>query len=111
MNYDRYMEYKKNNQGGAPAEKKEKAEKEQSDYHKRKELQSAKNRLSGKIKRTEEAISEKEAETERLHGEINSAGSDFEKITELSDALSNCEKELEELMEQWEELCGELEKM
>ena len=111
MNYDRYMEYKKNNQSSSSTEKKEKAEKEQSDYHKRKELQSAKNRLSGKIKRTEEAISEKEAETERLHGEINSAGSDFEKITELSEALNKCEKELETLMEQWEELCGKLEEM
>ena len=111
MNYDRYMEYRKNNQSSSPAVKKEKAEKEQSDYHKRKELQSAKNRLSGKIKRTEEAISEKEEETERLHSEINSAGSDFEKITELSEALNKCEKELETLMEQWEELCGKLEEM
>lgn len=111
MNYDRYVEYKKNNPEGAAPVKAEKTEKEPNDYRKRKELQSAKNRLSGRIKRAEEAISEKEAEAERLHGEINSAGSDYEKITKLSEALERCEAELEELMTEWESLCGELETM
>ena len=52
-----------------------------------------------------------ESEIESLHEEINGAGSDFEKITELSAVLEEKEAQLEELMNLWEELSLELEEL
>ena len=89
----------------------EKTKKEPNDYQKQKQLQSEKRKLEGKIRRTEEAIEACEAEVERLNAEINSAGSDYEKITELSSVLSSKEEEQMNLMELWEQLSTELENL
>ena len=89
----------------------QKPKKEPNDYQKQKQLQSEKRKLEGKIKRTEEAIAACEAEIERLNEEINSAGSDYEKITRLSAELSKKEEEQLQLMEEWETLSTELEEL
>jgi len=110
MNYDDYM-----NKIAANAvvvtPKEEKIKKEPNDYQKQKQLQSNRRKLEGKIKRTEEAIELCEAEIEKLNEEINNAGSDYEKITDLSALLSQKESEQECLMAEWEELSMELEKL
>ena len=89
----------------------EKVKKEPNDYQKQKQLQSSRRKLEGKIKRTEEAIDSCEQEVQRLNDEINSAGSDYEKITRLSEQLSAKEEEQMELMEQWEKLNMELDEL
>ena len=110
MNYDDYVnKIVANLVSDTPKE--EKAKKEPNDYQKQKQLQSNRRKLEGKIKRTEEAISLCEAEIEKLNEEINSAGSDYEKITELSAKLSEKETEQERLMEEWENLSMELEEL
>ena len=110
MNYDDYM-----NKIAANAvvvtPKEEKIKKEPNDYQKQKQLQSNRRKLEGKIKRTEEAIELCEAEIEKLNEEINNAGSDYEKITDLSALLSQKESEQECLMAEWEELSMELEEL
>lgn len=110
MNYDDYINkiVPISVQATAMAEK---VKKEPSDYQKQKQLQSQKRKIEGRIKRTEEAIGNCEAEIERLNGEINNAGSDYEKITELSTQLSAKEEEQENLMQMWEELSMELESL
>ena len=107
LSYDEYMErFAEKEQ---PESKK--TEKVQNDYQKQKELQSRKRKAEGRLKRTEEAISVCESEIESLHEEINSAGSDFEKITQLSALLEEKENELEELMNTWETVSLELEEL
>ena len=109
LSYDDYVNKIAVNQTAEAPKEKEK--KEPNDYQKQKQLQSNRRKLEGKIKRTEEAIEACEAEIERLNGEINAAGSDYEKITKLSAELSEKENEQEKLMEEWEELNTELEKL
>ena len=89
----------------------QKPKKEPNDYQRQKQLQSERRKLEGKIKRTEEAIESCEKDIERLNEEINSAGSDYEKITDLSAQLSKKEEEQASLMQEWEELSMELEEL
>jgi len=110
MNYDDYVNKIEANRV-LDTPKEEKTKKEPNDYQKQKKLQSDRRKLEGRIKRTEEAIEVCEAEIERLNEEINSAGSDYEKITELSALLSQKEKEQENLMQEWENLNMELEEL
>lgn len=102
MNYDDYVNKIVANAMVEVTETKQK--KEPNDYQKQKQLQSEKRKLEGKIKRLEDAISACEAEIEELHDAINNAGSDFEKITELSKTLEEKEKSQEDMMQEWEEL-------
>ncbi len=111
FNYDQYVEYKAGRDTaaavGAPKEEKPAV----NDYRRQKERQSAVRRLEGRIKRLEEAVATDETEIERLNGEINSAGSDFEKIIGLSADLEAAEKKLDEDMSLWEAANEELESM
>jgi len=110
LNYDDYVNKIEANRI-LDTPKEEKTKKEPNDYQKQKKLQSDRRKLEGRIKRTEEAIESCESEIEKLNEEINSAGSDYEKITELSALLSQKEKEQENLMEEWENLSMELEEL
>lgn len=110
LNYDDYVNKIEANRI-LDTPKEEKTKKEPNDYQKQKKLQSDRRKLEGRIKRTEEAIENCESEIEKLNEEINSAGSDYEKITELSALLSQKEKEQENLMEEWENLSMELEEL
>ncbi len=109
MNYDDYVNKIVANSVREVAETKQK--KEPNDYQKQKQLQSEKRKLEGKIKRLEDSISACEAEIEELHETINNAGSDFEKITELSKILEEKEKSQEDMMTEWEKLNTELESL
>ena len=109
MNYDDYVNKIVANSVQEVAETKQK--KEPNDYQKQKQLQSEKRKLEGKIKRLEDAISACDKEIGMLHDEINNAGSDFEKITELSKILEEKEKSQEDMMTEWEELNTELESL
>ncbi len=110
MNYDDYVNKIVAN-AVSDTPKEEKTKKEPNDYQKQKQLQSNRRKLEGRIKRTEEAIELCELEIEKLNEEINSAGSDYEKITELSALLSKKEDEQATLMQEWEELSMELEEL
>ena len=88
-----------------------KEKKEPNDYQKQKQLQSNRRKLEGKIKRLEESIELCEKEIEELNDMINSCGSDFEKITSLSEKLQGKEDAQAELMQEWEELSMELESL
>lgn len=110
MNYDDYINKVAAVSSQTPAAG-EKVKKEPNDYQKQKQLQSEKRKLEGRIKRCEEAVEACEAEIEKLNNEINSAGSDYEKITALSAQLSEKEEEQMSLMEEWEALNMELEKL
>ncbi len=110
MNYDDYVNKIVANMV-SETPKEEKIKKEPNDYQKQKQLQSNRRKLEGRIKRTEEAIELCESEIEKLNEEINSSGSDYEKITELSALLSQKEAEQENLMQEWEKLSMELEEL
>ncbi len=107
MNYDDYINKIVANAASESAPEKQK--KEPNDYQKQKQLQSEKRKLEGKIKRLEDAIAQCEAEIEEINDAINNAGSDFEKIAELSKSLQEKEQLQEEMMTEWEELNTELE--
>ena len=109
MNYDDYVNKIVANAVQEVVEIKQK--KEPNDYQKQKQLQSERRKLEGKIRRTEDAIAACEAEIEKLNDEINSAGSDYERIASLSDELSAKEEEQMKLMEKWENLSTELESL
>ncbi len=109
MNYDDYVN--KIVPNIQTEEEEPKTKKEPNDYQKQKKLQSDRRKLEGKIKRLEEAIENIESEIEGIHEEINSAGSDFEKITDLSKILEEKEAEHEKMLEEWEELNMELEEL
>lgn len=111
FNYDQYLEYKANHAEAAAETVREPEKESKLDYRRQKELQSSIRRLEGKIKRLEEAVTQGEARIDGLNAEINAAGSDFEKIIELSEALRLAEESLEADMTAWEAATNELEEM
>ena len=110
LSYDDYVNKIVSNMKQAVPET-EKPKKEPNDYQKQKQFQSQRRKLEGQIRRTEEAIEACETEIEKLNEEINNAGSDYEKITDLSEELSKKEEEQATLMQQWENLSMELEEL
>lgn len=110
LSYDDYVNKIAANAVETVAEK-QKPKKEPNDYQKQKQLQSERRKLEGRIKRTEEAIESCEKDIDKLNEEINSAGSDYERITDLSAQLSKKEEEQTSLMQEWEELSMELEEL
>lgn len=111
LNYDGYMELKAKRTG--PEVKAEAGEESGAklDYRRKKELQSSIRRLETKVGKLEAEIAEGEEAVAGLHEEINAAGSDFEKIMELSARLEAEEKRLDENMTEWETATEELEKL
>ena len=97
FNYDQYMEYRAGRPGAAVTDEPKAEKPAVNDYRRQKEQQSAIRRL--------------ELEIERLNGEINSAGSDFERMMELSAALKSAEEKLEADMTEWAGATEELEKL
>ena len=108
MSYDDYVNYKASKTEVAASVKEKK---QPNEYMLQKEKQSNRRKLEGKINRTEESITLCEEEIEKINLEINSAGSDFEKITKLSGDLEEKQKEHEELLKIWEDLSLELEEL
>ena len=83
------------------------------DYKQQKALESEKRKLRTKISKAEERITELEEEIEKLSEEISKPenSSDFEKIMELNNLLTEKTAELEKTMEEWEGYCQTLEEL
>ena len=79
------------------------------EYKRRKERESEKRRLDGKIRRTEEAIAEVERQTDEANAVLAApeTASDYEKILYWTDALKALHARQEELLAQWETLSEE----
>ncbi len=79
----------------------------ENDYKKQKELESAKRRHQGKIKRAEEKIEALESEIEELTRRQADAANDYEKLLELEGAIAEKKDELNQNYELWEALLEE----
>lgn len=79
----------------------------ENDYKKQKELESAKRRHQGKIKRAEEKIETLESEIEELTRRQAGAANDYEKLLELEGAIAEKKDELNQNYELWEALLEE----
>ena len=79
----------------------------ENDYKKQKELESAKRRHQGKIKRAEEKIEALESEIEELPRRQAGAANDYEKLLELEGAIAEKKDELNQNYELWEALLEE----
>jgi len=116
-NYDTYLEKTQNaplSAGGDPDGQRSKGEsKSASEYRRRKENESAYRRLTGAIRRHEEGVSAAEGEISALHERLSNPeiAADYELISSLSIELENKTAGLESMMEQWENMSAELEKL
>ncbi len=111
-NYDYYLEKSqmyKSNIEIQPAKKVEKV----NDYKLEKERRSLLNRLSGKLSRCEERISELEEAIALCNEKLcdTAVSSDYEKSMEISSEAEKFSEELDEQMELWQKLSEELEAM
>ena len=81
------------------------------DYQEQKRLQAEKRKTLNRFKKVEEAIEQLESEVEVLSTEMTKPeyAADFTKLSELSKAAEDKNKELETLMEEWESLQIEIE--
>ena len=75
-------------------------------YKQRKEQESAKRKLAGRIRRTEEEIAAAEEAVAALHLRLESeeVTADYERLLEVTGQLEAESRRLDELMEQWEQL-------
>lgn len=81
------------------------------DYKEQKRLEAEKRKTINRFSKVEELISEAEAEIERINNEMSNPAyaADFTKLAELSEGAENKSRELDTLMEEWEELQLEIE--
>lgn len=110
-NYDYYLE-KSAMFENAVSDSGKKTEKV-NEYKLEKQRRSEKNRLSGRLSRCEQRISELEAEVAEC-GELLCApeiSSDFEKTMEISEKIEKLNAELDSLMQQWQEISEQLEEL
>ena len=75
-------------------------------YKRKKELESEKRRLDGRIRRCEEAVSAVECEIEQANAALSApeTASDYEKILYWTDTLRDLHAKQEELLAEWESL-------
>ena len=101
-NYDYYLEHFQEKAGPAPEEKPEK----ENSYKLRKEQESARRKRQTRIRRTEEAIAAAEEAIAALHATLDTGevAADYARVLELTGALDEKSRELDELMELWETL-------
>ncbi len=83
-------------------------EKQPSAYQLRKERESEKRRLESRLRRCEERIAELETAQEEKQAQLNQpeTAADYEKLLELTQAVTTGQEELERLLEEWEGLQG-----
>ena len=79
-------------------------------YQEQKRLRSEQTKKKTALRKAEERITELEEEIESLNEQLvdPSFATDFEKMTELTEALAACNRELETTMESWEQLAEEV---
>ena len=107
-NYDNYLE--KFHEQSAPVQTEQAPQKENS-YKLRKEQESNKRRLLGRIRRCEEAISAAEAEVEQLRQQLeqDDVMADYSRVLELTAQMDEKNRSVEQLMNEWEALQQEAE--
>ena len=107
--YDQYLERFQE----AERTKTEQAPPKENAYKKRKEQESARRRLQGRIRRTEEAVAAAEEAVASLHRQLEdeAVAADYTRVLELTAELEEQNRRLEEQMALWEELQLEAEAM
>ncbi len=107
-NYDNYLE--KFHEQSALAQTEQAPQKENS-YKLRKEQESNKRKLLGRIRRCEEAISAAEAEVEQLRQQLeqDDVMADYSRVLELTAQMDEKNRSIEQLMNEWEALQQEAE--
>ena len=107
-NFDNYLE--KFHEQSALAQTEQAPQKENS-YKLRKEQESNKRKLLGRIRRCEEAISAAEAEVEQLRQQLeqDDVMADYSRVLELTAQMDEKNRSIEQLMNEWEALQQEAE--
>lgn len=105
-NYDYYLEKQQTEAASAP-EKPKKSE-QALDYKQRKERESERRRLAGKVSRLEKRIEELDREIAAKAEEL-SALSDYQKAMELSESIETLRVEQDAAMTEWERSAAALE--
>ena len=82
----------------------------ENDYQRRKERDSRIRRLKTAVCRAEEQVAQFEAEITQMNEQLNSPtlAADYAKLTELTDRLAECNRQLEESYAAWESTQQEL---
>ena len=108
-NYDTYLEKFQQTPGAPPAEKPAR----ENAYRQRKEQESARRKLRTQIRRKEEEIAAAEEAVTDLHERLTSeeAAADYALLLELTEQLDAQTRRLDELMELWEELQTQAQKL
>ena len=107
-NYDDYCLAIENEKAVVQSVKKEKPA--QNEYKLRKELKSEQRRLQTAIRKCEEEIEQTEQKISTLEEDLSlpENSSDYEKISEISSELETQKNHLDSLLEEWENLSGNL---
>lgn len=103
-NYDNYLEYK---ESLALTEKSEEKKEERGlDYKERKRIEAEKRKLINRYNKVEELIGENEKKIAELQLAYNDPeiSSNYARLGEISSEIENLSKELDMLMEEWEDL-------
>lgn len=103
-NYDNYLEYK---ESLALTEKSEEKKEERGlDYKERKRIEAEKRKLINRYNKVEELIGANEKKIAELQAAYNDPeiSSDYARLGEISLEIENLSKELDMLMEEWEDL-------
>ena len=105
-NYDAYLERMEKLEAAEAEEAAEARPAKENAYKQRKEQESAKRKLAGRIRRTEEEIAAAEEAVAALHLRLESeeVTADYERLLEVTGQLEAESRRLDELMEQWEQL-------
>ena len=113
-NYDYYLEKREVQMQSIPSaakmvEKEARSEAGKLEWKQKKEEQAKARKRASDLKRTEDAIAEKEEKAKELNEELLSPqnATNSAKLSEIHHALTILSKELEELYEAWEELAEE----
>lgn len=113
-NYDAYLEKCREESEArttpAPVADRD-AKPKENGYQLQKERESERRRLNTRIKRNEEAVTAAEEAVRSLREQLSddSTAADYERVLKLTGALDQKTKELDELMETWEQLQSEQE--
>lgn len=107
-NYDYYLERTLQDPKPSPA-KTEKVQSEQAlSYKQRKERESERRKLIGKVSRLEKSIEELDSKIAEMTDQLSNLA-DYKEAMELSEQIEQLRQEQESAMEEWEQVSAELE--
>ncbi len=109
-NYDAYTAAREQ---AAAKPKTEKKPPKENDYKLRKERESTIRRLQTAVRRAEERVGELETEIETVNAALNdpAVAADYARLTELTERLTECNRLLDDTMEQWEQSQQQLDEL